>query len=651
MKIFVKQIVRHPIIVACLIFLLVSSIVVSSIGYVSWIGANQQLSLINNNYTTIAILSGANYEKLLFGDRATFVGLDSLKFSDGTFYIGPQSAKTTAQQSPYYISSESNVLLSAYVAGSTAITSGSIDILKYNSELDNHCYSLSVLSVKCVDILPTLPSDYLDTVSYIAVFEILDDVCLMDAYDIPPYNDKIYATTELYDRNGNIPFAVGNTYLIRGKYGDYPIGPTYVLVEDEIGQHWEQGYKRLDDDDELGRSFILEGDGELIFSSISEMGVTSGVQNFITEKMQYPDSDLCYWTTPEDCWPYYAEYEGDWKDYLETEDGRVWKEEIIPNFEMNHASATVILTDNLETMYNFNTGDASILKGRTFYEAEYQNGENVCLISASYAKANDYNIGDTISLDYYDTGFSQINYDLGGFYGRQGITVQRLPLTAENHMDIQEDYTIVGIYTAPEWSAGLHSFHADTIFVPKASVPGMESYVGESIPMLSAITIQNGSIDAFEAHMAANDKAGAYLYFDQGYTEVAASVQTLIDNAKRIMIIGVSMFILASLLFLLLHTRRTAPVIRAMRLLGVASKKTWLECFTALICQVVMAVLIGNTLAILLYDRITQMILSASLELSYSSVALCGAVQFLVLFVIGIIWTRSVANRNLIQKR
>ena len=652
MNIFAIRIKRNSLSVFGLIILLASSVLISSIGFASWFGAMKQFEEIEGQYTTIGILSGANYDRLLQGEIAHFSGLDSLKFSDGSYYIGPESAKATAQQSPYFISSESNILLSAHVADSTAITSGTMDVLNYNCELDNHCYSLSVFAAKCVEIQSGSPSKYSDTVYYFAEFEIIDQLCLMDAYDLPPHHDKLYVTEKLYDRDGEIPFTVGNTYLLRGQYGDYPIGPTNVLVEDKHGEyHWEQGLKRLDDIDIGGRSISLMGDGDLIFSSISDLGVTDGVQNFIKEKLQYPDSELCYWTTPEGCWPYFAEYEGDWRDYLETEQGRVWKEEIIPNFEMNHASATVILTDNLGTMYNFNTGDASILEGRTFQEAEYQNGDSVCIVSASYAKLNGYDIGDTISLDYYDTGFSQMNYDLGGYYGRQGITVQRLPLTAENRMDIQKEYTIVGIYTAPEWTAGQHSFHADTIFVPKASVPGMDSYVGKTLPMLSAITIKNGSIDAFEAHMAANDKAGAYLYFDQGYPEAAASVQTLIDNAKRIMFVGISMFILSSLLFLLLYIHRTAPVVRTMRLLGVSAKKTWSECFMSLISQVVIAILVGNALAIVLYDRITQMVLSASLELSCGSVALCGAVQFLILFVDGMIWTRSVANRNLMQKR
>ena len=653
MNVFRIQTKAKPLTTIFLILLLCMSIATSSVGFAAWTGSQRQAVLIDEEYTTIAILSGTNYEKLLLGERATFIGLDSLKFSDGSKYIGPQSAKVTAQQSQYFVSAESNILLSAHVDNSTAITSGTFDILKYNYAFDDHCYSLSVYAVECTSIDEGKQYGGSDYLTYKATFKILDDVCSMDAYDLPPYNDTLYLTSDLHTRDGEIPFEVGKTYLIRGEYADYPIGlDRYEKIIDDNGQmHLEMVMGRKDDEDELGRSIHMEGDGALITSSISGLGIASGTQNFTKEKMQYPNSELCYWTTPEDCWPYYAEYQGSWKDYLASEDGIVWQEEIIPNFEINHASATVILTDNLGTLYNFNSGDASILEGRAFEANEYRNGDAVCLVSASYAQLNGYTIGDTISLDYYDTGFEQTNYDLGLAYGKQGITISRLPLTANNRMDIQMDYTIVGIYTAPEWTSGQHSFHADTIFVPKASVPGMDSYVGKSLPMLSAVTIQNGSIDAFEAHMAADDKEGAYIYFDQGYSEAAASVQTMIDTAMRLMLVGIAMFVLASMLFLLLFVRRTSSVMRSMRLLGVPKKRTWLECLGTLLIQEIIAVLLGNALAVVLYDRITAQLLSGTPALSAESVLLCSSVQFGVLVLIGGLWTHTVANRNLMQKR
>lgn len=658
MGIFRKQTARAPLTTVFLVLLLALSIGASSIGFVAWAGGQKQYEAIDSQYTTIGILSGANWEKQFEGGFSKFVGLDSLEYEDGSRYIGPISASVTASASELCLSTDNSILLGAHIPGSTALTSGSMDPLSYHSELDDYSYSLSVFAVRCksVQLYDHLTNNN-EYPIYGAEFEIIAPLCMMEVYDIPEEDDIVplredilYFTGELYNRDGSMPFEAGKTYLLRGMYGDYPIGVTgnEWVINEKTGkeeQHYTKG--RVD---ELGRSFVFGCDGDLIFSSIADVGVTSGVQNFIKEKLQYPDSERCYWTTPEGCWPYYAEYEGDWRNHLETEEGRVWKEEIIPNFEKNHSSATVILTNDLNTLYNFNSRAASVLEGRSISDEEYKNGSAVCMVSASYALLNGYRVGDTIPLEYYDTGYTQMYYGLGEMDRRQGITVQRFPLTADNRMNIQKDYTIIGIYTAPEWSPGQHSFHADTILVPKASVPGMDAYSGKTIPMLSSITIRNGSIDAFEAHMAANEKAGAYLYFDQGYSEAAATVKTLIENAMRLMLVGVAMFMLASMLFLLLYARRVSAVMRSMRLLGVPKKQTWRESLGMLVIQELSAVLLGNGLALVLYDRITERLLSGTPALDPATIALCATVQLTLLIAAGSTWLHRLASENLMQR-
>ena len=648
---FIKLINRSQLSSLLLILFLLFAIIVASIGYCAYSSSSTQLKEIDGKYTTIGIQSGNNSEKIWLVGKYNPEGTDSIRFEDGSLYIGPKDALAAARQSLDFLESNTSILLSASVKDCMGLTSGTMDIMDYNAELDKYCYQLSVLAVRCISIEEGIPIDYFNWNDYTATFEIVAAVCRMDAYDLPPENGTISVYSRLYTEDGEYPFEVGKTYLIRGRYEDYPISDTHQdWVELEDGTKQLQ-WVRARDVEYSSRDFQMEGYSPMVEITPDRLGITPGLINYATEKVQYPNSDLCYWRTPDGCWPYYAEYEGDWLDYLESEEGRVWREEIIPDCERNHTSVSVILTNNIDHLYSFNTGDTSILEGREITREEYASGANVCLVSAAYAKHNALAVGDNIHLDYYDTGCVEAEYGLGTHNGRTGMTVQRAPLSDESYLDIQIEYQIVGIYIGSEWQPGLHSFHADTVFVPMLSVPYAESRVENTPTMLNSIVIENGSIDTFEAHMAASDKAGAYLYFDQGYTEAAATVQTLIDNAKRIMIVGISMFFLSSLLFLLLFIRRTAPVIRTMRLLGVSVQETWSECFISLISQVVIAVLVGNALAIVLYDRITQMVLSASLELSYGRVALCGGVQFLVLFVVGIVWTHSVANCNLMQKR
>ena len=654
MRLFQKQI--HSIIS---IFLLILGIAISVIGISSWVASSKQLNEIDSQYTTIAIHAGMNYEDLVHATSINYHGYDSMTFQDGTEYIGPLDAESCAKQSPDYIQSNQGILLSAHVDRSTAITSGTMDISKYSVDLDGYCYSLSVLAVRCVDI--SYYPQYEDWIDYKVDFEIIDAVCRMDVYDLPPEEDTICLGADIYTRDGDMPFEIGKTYLIRGEYADYPIGLIGgKLMKDENGKTYTAvEYGRESKNNGSSRSFSFDFGNQLLTGFTGEMGIISSSQNFTKEKIQYPDSDLCYFTTPRNCWPYYAEYEGDWQTFLDSDEGAVWRDEIIPNFEINHASATVILTDNLDSMYNFSIGDASILEGRKFEENEYDEDSDVCLISASYAQLNDLSVGDTINLDYYDTGYRISRFNIGTNSGRIGTTVARRPLTEDTRMDIEKEYKVIGIYTAPEWASGMHSFHADTIFVPKASVPGMESYVGHyikslnttTIPMLNSIVIRNGSIDEFEAFMEENGKNGVYHYFDQGYSEAAATIQTMIDNAMRLMLVGIAMFVLASLVYLLLFMKKATPIIQTMRLIGISSRKTWLECFSTLMIQEVFAVISGSVLAIILYNHITLRVLASTPELSSGGVFICSILQLFVLLIIGGLWTRSVAQRNLMQKR
>ena len=654
MKMFRKQTARAPLTTVLLVLLLALSIAASSIGFTAWTGANKQFEEINRHYTTIAIPSGLNQEKQYDAVSYRSIGFDSKQFEDGSKYYGPFDLETTAKGSAYYQGSDHRVYLSAHVEGGIPITSGTLNLMDYNYTLDNYCYQTSVLAVRCVSLEKDITYDWTTEKYYSAYFEIVDRVCQVDAYDVAPYDDAVLVHEALLARDGEIPFEVGKTYLIRGIYWDYDIVQSFDWVTNDEGvEQWRTVPKRaLEGEFGSIRKLLMQDLGFCEgLPSFQETGIRSGLPNWNNEKMQNPETGEYYSTVPEEnCWPYWAEYEGDWRDFLETEEGRVWKEEIVPNFETNHASVPVILTDDANSMYFFNSGDASILEGDFFTDADYRDGNAVCLVSAAYAKQNNLSVGDTIHLEYFKNRYMPINYPILQGSGRVGMTVIRYPLTDNTRIDVQKDYTIVGIYSAPEWQAGSHSFHADTFIVPKSSVPDAYKYAGPSMPLLNTVIIENGSIDAFEAHMAANDKAGAYLYFDQGYTEAAATVQTLIDNAMRLMLVGVAMFLLASMLFLLLFARRVSAVMRSMRLLGVPKKGVWLESLGMLVMQELIAVLLGTGLAVILYDRITAQLLSGTPALDITSIALCAGVQLAVLIAVGGVWMHRIAGSNLMQK-
>lgn len=218
-------------------------------------------------------------------------------------------------------------------------------------------------------------------------------------------------------------------------------------------------------------------------------------------------------------------------------------------------------------------------------------------------------------------------------------------------MGIKEDYTIVGIYTSPGLRGSLHDFGNDTIFVPKESVPGWEQCTIISHPFLSSAMIQNGSIDAFENDMTAAGLPEAYQYYDQGYSELEDYLQTLIHNAQSMLAIGLPLFVLVTLSFLLLDGKRRNPVIRALRLLGVKRGEIWRQSLSAVLGMVLVAILLGNTLAVLLFRQVMAGVLSAGLELKIGYIVLSATAQTLFISALAAVWMSGAVNRSLLKRK
>ena len=645
MGIFRKQTARAPLTTVLLVLLLALSITASSIGFAAHVGAQKQSSVIEGEYTTIAVPVGKNFEKQN-ADGTYLIEDGNIIFDDGTKYVNPGSALKVAKESEHYITADNRILLSAHIPGTKNLSSGTMDEMDYSWELDRYVYDLSVIAVRCVDVQNMDTWYGSNQLSYEARFELLDGVCWVDSYNHESGDDLIYVYSRIFTPDGKIPFEPGKTYLIRGEYADYEVRADFEIVNDEF-----QVNGSIKDDYFTPRN--IEFDPNHPFGSYAggTIGLIPGWDNWTVEQKLDPETGMLYQCTPEEnCWPYFSEYTGRWEDYLETEEGSVWKNEIIPYFERNHSSVAVILTDHIQAMYYFNTGTASVLDGRAISPEEQENGDKVCMVSAAYAQVNGLSVGDTLHMDFHNTGYTQDTYPVLQGTGRSGLTIQRYTLREESRIGYEEDYTIVGIYSAPEWEAGSQSFHADTVFVPKSSVPNAGSYGGESVTLLQSVILENGSVDAFEAYMAEHDMAGVYLYSDQGYSEAVNAVQILKSNSLRMMIVGVAMFMLASMLFLLLFARRVSAVMHSMRLLGVRKKGVWLESLGMLVMQESIAVLLGNGLAVILYDRITAQLLSGTPALDITSIALCAGVQLAVLIAAGGIWMHRIAGSNLMQK-
>lgn len=612
MNIFLKQATRRPLFTTLLVLLLSFSVLLSCTGYSAWESAKTQKNEISNGYTTIAIPIEPDLSNLSPEEIAT--ALQNRVFAD-----------KAAQEAPQITTVDRRCLLSAHIAGSRSLSSSSIDPSEYNTAFDGECYSLAVFALRCSGIREQ-PTEGMFL--YDATFSVEEIVCLSDAYNTFPKPDSVHIYSDVRESNGAVPFEKGKTYLVFGQYQDHRV----VRSAD--------GYDQVKNENryivpfpEINSNFYGE-------PSSLELGSYNGLDYHFPAAGQLP------WV---------CEYTGSVTDYLNSDAASTWREDIVPLCQLNYESAAVILTDRAESMYSFNTGDEALLSGRFFTGEEYTNGDDVCVISAAYAEQNGLRLGDMIQLDYYDSGFGEYN---NGATANSMLAAedpgpyrQRYYMSLDDAIGVCKNYTVIGIYTGARFAFGAYQLNADTILVPKASVPNAQNYETRANSLLNTFVLKNGSAKEFEKYMEQQNLAGQFLYFDQDFSSMQESLDALETNAMRLMMVGIGVFLLTSALFLFLNFRRMNLTIRGVRLLGRSSKAVFREIIMALIPLETLAVLFGTCAAIALFDVVTRNLLSSALTLRPEAMAVSAVTAFVFLMVSTMISTAIFANRKLMKAK
>lgn len=612
MNIFLKQATRRPLFTTLLVLLLSFSVLLSCTGYSAWESAKTQKNEISNGYTTIAIPIEPDLSNLSPEEITT--ALQNRVFAD-----------KAAQEAPQITTVDRRCLLSAHIAGSRSLSSSSIDPSEYNTAFDGECYSLAVFALRCSGIREQ-PTEGMFL--YDATFSVEEIVCLSDAYNTFPKPDSVHIYSDVRESNGAVPFEKGKTYLVFGQYQDHRV----VRSAD--------GYDQVKNENryivpfpEINSNFYGE-------PSSLELGSYNGLDYHFPAAGQLP------WV---------CEYTGSVTDYLNSDAASTWREDIVPLCQLNYESAAVILTDRAESMYSFNTGDEALLSGRFFTDEEYINGDDVCVISAAYAEQNGLRLGDMIQLDYYDSGFGEYN---NGATANSMLAAedpgpyrQRYYMSLDDAIGVCKNYTVIGIYTGARFAFGAYQLNADTILVPKASVPNAQNYETRANSLLNTFVLKNGSAKEFEKYMEQQNLAGQFLYFDQDFSSMQESLDALETNAMRLMMVGIGVFLLTSALFLFLNFRRMNLTIRGVRLLGRSSKAVFREIIMALIPLETLAVLFGTCAAIALFDVVTRNLLSSALTLRPEAMAVSAVTAFVFLMVSTMISTAIFANRKLMKAK
>ena len=621
----IAKLFKHtPIFSFFLVCLLVVGVAFSSIGSGFYQSAVQQQKEIDAGYTTAAI----PYNEAAPG---------FMPFESGENSLQAVSMEELLEGAPVDYQLDRRVYLGAVVDGMSSWTPAE-NMMKYTLEIDSP-YAASVFAVRCEDVQTEEKESYSEiydsdgnfqgsgTINgtwYIYEFSVLETLCFMDRgvsmpeYYVPETNlgrssalppESLIVWTEIVDRDGTPAFEVGKTYLIRG---DCPVNTSGTAT---------------------GNFYLRNG---VVISGVEEMNADEngfGGDKVVTENVL----------------PLYAEFTGSVDEFLDSEDGTLWRDTIIPAVEQNYHSVKLMLTDNMNSLYWFNTGEASILEGRTFTDDEYKTGQAVCIVSSDYAEKNGLTVGDMLSMELFHSYVSFL-----GVSGEEDLTcVQTDPLMPDNSMGIKKEYIIVGIYTAPASARGTYAFGPDTVFVPKASVPGAEEFEdrGSHIPLLNSAMIPNGSSEKLNAFLEEKGLGGSLLFFDQGYTEAASAVEALMCNALRLFVAGNVFLTVTAGVFLFLSLHKMRPTVVSLRRMGVDGKTCWRNMQVAMVLMILAAVLIGTTLNVLLFQRVGSLLMSERLELSLGVVLTDMTVKLAILLLLEGLFAWRLTKVGLMQNR
>lgn len=612
---------RNSIICCTLAFLLVLAISFGALGYYSLITTGQRLREVGSQYTTIAVPSDAN---VWF-----------------TFMQQNESEERTAMMAADGFGQiDQRAMLGAHIAGTQRFTTYEANQLLNNAA---NCYNsnLFIVAAQCDSVSPSENEGmitYTDengqmtqietiTCTYEASFTVLDTVIRTEIYEVYPV--ETVTIGGLYTSELEIPFEVGNTYLLFGsEYGfatDVDSETNQYIVHEELS-----GWKPMMYDHTNG-AFFDEG----LLIDVEEVEVDGKIYNCLTA----------------DAAPVFAQYEGAWEDFIASDEGALWRETWIPMCQTNYASANVILTNNIYSILSFNDGSATIMDGRCISKEEFESGANVCLVSSAYAQKNGLSLGDTLEMELYscDSVVAHSWVQSGFSLGSENLFIFE-PLKVENKLDIQKSYTIVGIYSAPEFPVSKYTFDANTIFVPKASVPNSQEFEEPGNNLLNSIVLENGMQEAFLDSMAKQGYEDAFEIYDMGFSSVAGPLLASRENAQRLFVIGLAVFILVSILYHVILLQRLKPSIRSMRQIGIKPKMIRRQLMVLLLTSVVAALCIGTMLSAGLFGYISNLLLSERMTANLVEVIMCAAVQLVFLLILGYMLASAAAKRNLMQK-
>ncbi len=315
------------------------------------------------------------------------------------------------------------------------------------------------------------------------------------------------------------------------------------------------------------------------------------------------------------CLPSIDIVNGDVNEYINSEEGRIWREWMDVIDKENH-SFPVISTSNIGSIARFASGDTILTKGRGFSEHDYNEKKNVCIISETVALKNGLNIGDSMTLQFYDHD-GNYNY----WWRMLDVQFPTSNPSADYYSPVQrfsseeQTFEVIGFYRQKnQWSDGTYDFTPNTVFVPEGTLRG-KLYTTDW-GLFSSMVLKNGSIDIIENQLNEDGMDGTLIYYDGGYSNIKEAINEYFNVSPWIFFAGVIVWFILTITFAYIFVfQRKKDVIR-MNCLGKCKYSVVKDLFLGGFVIVLPGILVGMIFSLVLFENVINIFNSTFSDLT-----------------------------------
>lgn len=290
---------------------------------------------------------------------------------------------------------------------------------------------------------------------------------------------------------------------------------------------------------------------------------------------------------------------------------KLW-EAYAKEYKFLYSEIPVTATNDLNLIMAFYNGDVGIKEGKVFSKEDYTEGNQVCLVSARFARRNKISIGDKLPLSFRAADYSMP--PSVSWYAPS------LKADGKNYEEFyKSDYTVIGTYNVMPGGASDHAYqrHDNEVIIPEKSIKADNSdniaYFGRYVsPYNTSFRIPNGTIDDYMKAVQAKgiDSVVDIKFYDKGYSELESGILQMERMAYVLLIAGIIMAILVLLFFchMMISGQKKRTAIE--RSLGVGKR----QCLCSLTFGILIIAFAGCLTGCLAGATLTETVASAMQE-------------------------------------